>query len=242
MRLVLSTVMPLAILVAAAALAWWWRRWDGLALVALMFGVAVIVLRLGFWFVLRPFASLRIAPPQGRPLAAGRVRPGLESAYGLVAIVGLVGVAVGVWSLRGALLAWHIAVPLAAVTLGALLAVAGLGLGIWAVRTLGWRRLVCVPILFARGGAEPARLETSGPYALCRHPIYLAELVILVGIALASGVLAVGVLWLAAATTTAVVVAKEHQELRARFGPAYDAYAARVPALWLGRWPPWRSR
>ena len=30
---------------------------------------------------------------------------------------------------------------------------------------------------------------------------------------------------------TAIVVRREDRELRARFGPAYEAYAARVPAL-----------
>jgi len=82
-------------------------------------------------------------------------------------------------------------------------------------------------------------LVRSGPYAMTRHPIYTGVLLAIAGSALARDSLAalVGV-----AMITAGLVLKLRQEedfLSARFGAAYDAYKAHVPAL-IPR--PWRRR
>jgi len=72
-------------------------------------------------------------------------------------------------------------------------------------------------------------LVTSGPFAYVRHPIYSALFAWLIGMAVAFGhyrglILGVPLYWIG----TALRITEEEKLLRARFGPAYDAYAARV--------------
>jgi len=75
-------------------------------------------------------------------------------------------------------------------------------------------------------------LVTNGPYAYVRHPIYagFAALIIATGLALATwmGLLAGALVY---GVGTAVRIRSEEAVLRATFGNAYDAYAARVPAV-----------
>jgi hypothetical protein len=89
-----------------------------------------------------------------------------------------------------------------------------------------------------RGGGGPGpevppdRLVTTGPYAVTRNPMYLGHLIFLTGVALtlrsrSAALLAVGV---AAWFHRRVLV--DEQQLRARFGADYEAYARRVPR-WL---------
>lgn len=110
--------------------------------------------------------------------------------------------------------------------LGTVLALGSALFAGWALRTLDkqWS-------LTARVRNDHA-LVTGGPFAWVRHPIYSALLGLLVatGMALDDGrallaaiaVYVVGTLWRAG---------REERLLRDAFGPAYDAYAARVPRL-----------
>jgi hypothetical protein len=73
-------------------------------------------------------------------------------------------------------------------------------------------------------------LATSGPYAWTRNPLYLGSAF------LAAGFIVAGHSWIAGATIAAyfsvfyyAVMRNEEQDLRTRFGAAFDAYAARVP-------------
>jgi protein-S-isoprenylcysteine O-methyltransferase Ste14 len=80
-------------------------------------------------------------------------------------------------------------------------------------------------------------LITSGPFAMVRNPIYLAMLMMLVAAALALGrapmlIVAVPLFFIG----TVIRVVREERLLRAQFGPAYDAYAARVSRLIPGVW------
>jgi protein-S-isoprenylcysteine O-methyltransferase Ste14 len=73
------------------------------------------------------------------------------------------------------------------------------------------------------------QLVTWGPFAAIRHPIYTGLFAFLLAMALAFGhwrglALGVPLYWLG----TWLRVAAEERLLRARFGTAYDAYAARV--------------
>lgn len=82
-------------------------------------------------------------------------------------------------------------------------------------------------------------LITAGPYGLMRHPIYtgMFGMLLAVGLTLSRGAaLLIGtvVFWLG----TAIRIRSEEKLLRATFGKAYDAYAARVPALLPWRWRP----
>ncbi len=70
----------------------------------------------------------------------------------------------------------------------------------------------------------------SGPYAYTRNPLYLGSGILAAGAALASAS------WIAAllvigyfALFYAVVMRREEDELRPRYGAAFDEYAAAVP-------------
>jgi len=115
---------------------------------------------------------------------------------------------------------------------------------LWISAILGWW-----PILWfrLRGGVakgesymRTTRLVTSGPYALVRHPQYLA------GILLGLGIAGVVQHWLV--TALGVIVAAisylgtwdEERACMVKFGAEYEAYRQRVPRvnllLGIGRW------
>lgn len=75
-------------------------------------------------------------------------------------------------------------------------------------------------------------LATSGPYAFVRHPLYLGNILALLGFALASA------LWWAAPLLLAFLwfyyptaIEYEDRKLHRLFGEAWLAWSARVPAL-----------
>lgn len=81
------------------------------------------------------------------------------------------------------------------------------------------------------------QLATAGPFAWCRNPLYVANLMVVVAFTLMSGrliVLPVMVLlwWL----THAPTVACEEQFLRRRFGAQFERYCEVVPR-WIPRRP-----
>lgn len=106
--------------------------------------------------------------------------------------------------------------------LGLLLVMLGLGLRSWAAGVL-------------RKGKE---LATTGPYQLCRHPLYLGSMLMMSGFCL-----------LVADTMNAVVVAallcavylptirREERKLKARHGPQWEAFVRTSPAILPCRWP-----
>lgn len=108
--------------------------------------------------------------------------------------------------------------------LAALLLVLGaVGLFVSSSRTMGknWS-------LVART-REDHQLVQTGPFAVVRHPIYVALFLFMVGMAIAYGhtrnlILAVPVY----AVATWLRARHEERLLRDRFGADYDAYAARV--------------
>ncbi|HUV39477.1 MAG TPA: isoprenylcysteine carboxylmethyltransferase family protein [Planctomycetota bacterium] len=101
-------------------------------------------------------------------------------------------------------------------TLGACVFALGIALQVWSKAVLRRNRT----------------LNTTGPYALCRHPFYLANAVFDLGICLMSGSL-----WLVAVYPFVFALAylptlrKEEAELTALFGEAYPEYRRRTPAI-----------
>lgn len=82
------------------------------------------------------------------------------------------------------------------------------------------------------GGRKDAGVMQDGPYSVCRHPLYLASTLGVIGFGLLLGSLVLaaglgGMVWLVLSRTAR----HEEAHLRARFGAAYDAYAARVPRM-----------
>ncbi len=93
---------------------------------------------------------------------------------------------------------------------------------------------------YAQG--ERKTLAVRGPYSWTRNPLYVANSLVLLGCALASGAL-----WAAPATLVwcglvyGQVVRHEERRLVEKYGSSYQAYRARV-GRWLprarGDWPP----
>lgn len=79
----------------------------------------------------------------------------------------------------------------------------------------------------------PERLVTSGPFALCRNPMYLGHLIFLAGLALSLRSWAGGALALGIATWLQFRVRRDEQRLAERFGEPYMQYCSRVK-----RWIP----
>jgi protein-S-isoprenylcysteine O-methyltransferase Ste14 len=96
-------------------------------------------------------------------------------------------------------------------------------------------------LLLGRGrpqrGPRPA-LVIAGPYTRIRNPLATGLVLALAGVGITEGsgwtAGAALLLWLA---LHAWIVTVEEPALRARFGPAYDAYLTNVP-----RWIPKRTR
>ena len=106
-----------------------------------------------------------------------------------------------------------------------MLEILGLALVIGAVLGRFWA------ILYI-GGRKQALVLRDGPYSICRHPLYLFSTLGAFGFGLMLGSFALSVLFggvvLAVLWATAL---QEEAHLRAAFGPDYDRYAARVPAI-----------
>ena len=81
-------------------------------------------------------------------------------------------------------------------------------------------------------------LNTRGPYARTRNPLYLGNLGITLGLCfIAHSPWLVGLTALLFGLQYRAIIAAEEAFLRARFGPAFDAYCARVPRFW----PSWSA-
>lgn len=92
-----------------------------------------------------------------------------------------------------------------------------------------WRMWASVFI----AGRKDVELVDAGPYARCRHPLYLGSLVAAFGLGLSTRSL---VLALAVPLTMGVLAGfamrSEERFLADRHGSQWQAYRSRVPALW----------
>jgi protein-S-isoprenylcysteine O-methyltransferase Ste14 len=77
--------------------------------------------------------------------------------------------------------------------------------------------------------AEPEHLVTTGPFGITRNPMYLANTLLLIGVAFITGIA-----WfllfafIAAFATQKLAIEKEEKMLTAKFGKKYRDYAKRV--------------
>jgi len=101
----------------------------------------------------------------------------------------------------------------------------GLALAVWARLRLG-RNWSPMPAL-----KEAHQLVRAGPYGLVRHPIYAGMLLALAGTALAVGTPAALAGLAVMAGGLALRIRREEAFLLGRFGDAYRAYRADVPAV-----------
>ena len=79
----------------------------------------------------------------------------------------------------------------------------------------------------------PERLVTSGPFALCRNPMYLGHLIFLAGLALSLRSWLSAAIALGSAVWLQLRVLRDEQRLAGRFGKPYMQYLSRVK-----RWIP----
>ena len=130
-------------------------------------------------------------------------------------------------SFKDLLLQALVPVPLAIKGAGWLLFLLGLALHTWTIWLLRARIIGSGEL-----GLEMAEIETRPPFSLCRHPTYLAHVLIFWGGAVATGSLALFVVAAADLLLTLfVIIPIEERELEARFGERYRTYAKRVPKL-----------
>jgi protein-S-isoprenylcysteine O-methyltransferase Ste14 len=117
-------------------------------------------------------------------------------------------------------------IPSALRWLGVALVLAGPAFSYWSAHTLGRHFDLDVEV---HGGHE---IIDRGPYRIVRHPVYLGLAIHFIGACLATGnaLLIAGTLLI---TFPALYLraSAEEQLLRESLGPAYNAYARRVPML-----------
>jgi protein-S-isoprenylcysteine O-methyltransferase Ste14 len=81
-------------------------------------------------------------------------------------------------------------------------------------------------------------LNTSGPYARTRNPLYLGNLLITLGLcAIAHDAILALLAALLFAVQYRAIIGAEETFLREQFGARFDEYAARVPRFWPRRGP-----
>lgn len=82
-------------------------------------------------------------------------------------------------------------------------------------------------------GRKTSALVTTGPYSLCRNPLYLFSLVGGLGVALATETLTIPLLYvLPFALYYPRVIRSEERRLRTAHGDLFDAYCRTTPAFW----------
>ena len=98
-----------------------------------------------------------------------------------------------------------------------------LALDLMAMKTLHAARTTIMP----HRGSE--HVVTAGPYRFTRNPIYLGNSLLMLGVALVSGIMwFIPLAFLAAWATTELAIKREEQHLTHRFGKKYRDYARKV--------------
>ena len=137
--------------------------------------------------------------------------------------------AYAVYHHREFLLNFKLVFPTAVPVSGAVLLLAGMMLNAWTALLLSLRGLMGLPEV---SPLFEGRLTTGGPYSIVRHPTYLAHAIMLSGVFLISGVIAVAVLtFLDLVLINLVIIPLEERELISRFGKDYKKYRERVPGF-----------
>lgn len=107
--------------------------------------------------------------------------------------------------------------------LGYAFGIMGIALSAWALATLMRARANIMPHRAA------SRLVTAGPYRIWRHPLYMSEVLMLLGLAQLTyniWFVIAGILFAIAVRALAIVPEERH--LEALFGVEYESYQART--------------
>ena len=107
-------------------------------------------------------------------------------------------------------------------------------------RTIAWGAFIGAMGLLLRAYSagllrKQESLAVTGPYAYTRNPLYFGSAILALGLAIAANSWAAGMLIGSYfALFYSIVMRREEEELRGRFGAAFEEYAQRVP-LFLPR-------
>ena len=136
----------------------------------------------------------------------------------------IAGAVLGAWGLgRIAPVPWPGVDDWPAPAIGLGLGAIGVGLLVWAARTLRLHNTTILP----NKGADA--LVTSGPYHHVRNPIYLADVLIFLGLAeVTKNVWFVAAALVFAVLVTILAIGPEERHLEAKFAGAYRDYKART--------------
>ncbi|MCK4739279.1 MAG: isoprenylcysteine carboxylmethyltransferase family protein [Deltaproteobacteria bacterium] len=86
-------------------------------------------------------------------------------------------------------------------------------------------------------GRKNLKLVTSGPYSICRNPLYLCSVLISLGAAvMVKTALFFFVFFIPFLVSIILTISKEELTLKARFGEAYRDFCSRVPRLFPAIW------
>jgi protein-S-isoprenylcysteine O-methyltransferase Ste14 len=111
---------------------------------------------------------------------------------------------------------------------------AGIVLGFLGLAVRAWTLGVARAGTSSRGTVEPraAALSTDGPYSVARHPLYLGNLLLWMGVAVLSGhPVGVAVTPLVFWIYYEKIMMAEERFLFEEFGPAYGEWVERTPAM-----------
>jgi protein-S-isoprenylcysteine O-methyltransferase Ste14 len=113
--------------------------------------------------------------------------------------------------------------PTAAIVAGVVAAFAGAAVHLAARQTLG--------AAWSARADRPNRLVDEGAYGVVRHPLYAGLLLLAVGTVAAHPSVAVAAGAVGLVAGIALKMRREERAMAAAFGPAWDAYRRRVPAI-----------
>jgi protein-S-isoprenylcysteine O-methyltransferase Ste14 len=109
-------------------------------------------------------------------------------------------------------------------------------LGVVLVALSGYLAGEGLSIVFGEEREEPGVIR-KGVFSVVRHPIYLGEILVYLGLLILSLSLVAAVVWAVAIVFLHAISRYEERLLLARFGEAYEAYMREVP-MWIPR--PWK--
>ncbi len=152
-----------------------------------------------------------------------------------IGIVALYFIVIDLYLYKGSslFLDWTFQTPPLFLFIGISMIILALLFHFWTIQTLG------LSTLFLRPQVNPEKVKVSlvidGPYRWVRHPFYLVDWLMLLGLTLVTTSWLVLLILIASLVTIPLVTLFEERELAERFGEEYRRYQSEVPRL-IPKW------